>query len=281
MNTYLMSPRKSNCVGVESIITKMFVQFTGVSLTEMEKQDRVYKKQLLNIAKEHEKARNLERIQRYHMPRDLKRGEKGEGGVNVGSFILLSYCYPSVYLKFAEEYVEVDEFEKLPNSEQHKWEAEQLASARFQFGAKDAKAKEEYELLLEDQIDFIQALTLEGIKSKDQEDSQHMTEAERKRMTIEETRKSLPVYPFKEDLIEAIKEHQILIIEGETGSGKTTQIPQYLIEAGFADEKMIGCTQPRRVAAMSVAARVAEEMGVKLGNEVGYSIRFEDCTSGK
>lgn len=72
-----------------------------------------------------------------------------------------------------------------------------------------------------------------------------------------------------------------MIIEGETGSGKTTQIPQYLYEAGFTEgNKKIGCTQPRRVAAMSVAARVAQELGVKLGNEVGYSIRFEDCTSG-
>lgn len=71
-----------------------------------------------------------------------------------------------------------------------------------------------------------------------------------------------------------------MIIQGETGSGKTTQIPQYLHEAGFTEGgKKIGCTQPRRVAAMSVAARVAQEMGVKLGNEVGYSIRFEDCTS--
>lgn len=62
---------------------------------------------------------------------------------------------------------------------------------------------------------------------------------------------------------------QVLIIEGETGSGKTTQIPQYLHEAGFTkDGKKIGCTQPRRVAAMSVSARVAVEMGVKLGNEV-------------
>lgn len=55
-----------------------------------------------------------------------------------------------------------------------------------------------------------------------------------------------------------------------------------MVDAGFTkDNKKIGCTQPRRVAAMSVAARVAEEMGVKLGNEVGYSIRFEDCTSGE
>lgn len=97
---------------------------------------------------------------------------------------------------------------------------------------------------------------------------------------MKKQKKSLPIYAFKQSLIEAIQNYQILIVEGETGSGKTTQIPQYLHEAGFTkDGKKIGCTQPRRVAAMSVAARVAQEMNVKLGNEVGYSIRFEDCTS--
>jgi pre-mRNA-splicing factor ATP-dependent RNA helicase DHX16 len=101
-------------------------------------------------------------------------------------------------------------------------------------------------------------------------------------MTIAEVRRSLPVYRFRDDLLKAIEEFQILVIVGETGSGKTTQIPQYLYEAGYTKGgKKIGCTQPRRVAAMSVAARVAEEMGVKLGYEVGYSIRFEDCTSEK
>jgi len=73
---------------------------------------------------------------------------------------------------------------------------------------------------------------------------------------------------------------QILIIEGETGSGKTTQIPQYLYEAGFTrDGKKIGCTQPRRVAAMSVSARVAQEMGVKLGNEVMLYVIILDYPS--
>ena len=68
---------------------------------------------------------------------------------------------------------------------------------------------------------------------------------------------------------------------GETGSGKTTQLTQYLHEVGYTKGGKVGCTQPRRVAAMSVAARVATEMGVKLGHEVGYSIRFEECTSDK
>jgi len=74
-------------------------------------------------------------------------------------------------------------------------------------------------------------------------------------------------------------QHQVLIVVGDTGSGKTTQMTQYLAEAGYADHGKIGCTQPRRVAAMSVAKRVAEEVGCRLGQEVGYTIRFEDCTS--
>ncbi|CAG8698322.1 10198_t:CDS:10, partial [Ambispora leptoticha] len=70
-----------------------------------------------------------------------------------------------------------------------------------------------------------------------------------------------------------------VVVIGETGSGKTTQLTQYLHEDGYSKYGMIGCTQPRRVAAMSVAKRVSEEMECKLGTTVGYAIRFEDCTS--
>ena len=98
-------------------------------------------------------------------------------------------------------------------------------------------------------------------------------------MTIKEQRESLPVFAFRKQLIEAVQEHQILIVVGETGSGKTTQITQYLAEAGLTNSGIIGCTQPRRVAALSVAKRVSQEVGCVLGQEVGYSIRFDDCTS--
>ncbi|KAK0174577.1 hypothetical protein PV327_010335 [Microctonus hyperodae] len=97
-------------------------------------------------------------------------------------------------------------------------------------------------------------------------------------LTLLEQRQSLPIYKLRDELIKAVTENQIIIVIGETGSGKTTQITQYLAEAGFTSRGKIGCTQPRRVAAMSVAKRVAEEFGCRLGQEVGYTIRFEDCT---
>lgn len=93
-------------------------------------------------------------------------------------------------------------------------------------------------------------------------------------------RKSLPIASVEKRLVEEVQKNDILIIVGETGSGKTTQLPQFLCNAGFCrDGKVVGVTQPRRVAAVTVAQRVAEECGVQLGQKVGYSIRFDDMTS--
>ncbi|KAJ4462024.1 putative Pre-mRNA-splicing factor ATP-dependent RNA helicase PRP16 [Paratrimastix pyriformis] len=119
--------------------------------------------------------------------------------------------------------------------------------------------------------------------------------------TIKQQREFLPIFAVREELLRVLAENQIVIVVGETGSGKTTQLTQYLYEAGYGSHGIsrwylcavgwdmggdgpgaqIGCTQPRRVAATSVARRVANEMGVELGQEVGYAIRFEDVTSPK
>ncbi|XP_010496230.1 PREDICTED: probable pre-mRNA-splicing factor ATP-dependent RNA helicase DEAH9 [Camelina sativa] len=97
---------------------------------------------------------------------------------------------------------------------------------------------------------------------------------------IEKQRQRLPVYKYRTEILYLVENHATTIIVGETGSGKTTQIPQYLKEAGWAEGgRVIACTQPRRLAVQAVSARVAEEMGVNLGNEVGYTIRFEDQTT--
>lgn len=88
---------------------------------------------------------------------------------------------------------------------------------------------------------------------------------------------------FRDEFLQMFQSTQILVFVGETGSGKTTQIPQFVLfdDLPQSQAKMVACTQPRRVAVMSVAQRVADEMDVNLGEEVGYSIRFEDRTSPK
>lgn len=100
-----------------------------------------------------------------------------------------------------------------------------------------------------------------------------------KRDSREDESKQLPIYQHKATLVQAVRDSTFLVVTGETGSGKTTQLPQYLHQAGLCKDGKIGITQPRRVAAITVAQRVAHEMHCTLGREVGYQVRFDDCTS--
>src|SRR3954469_2546809 len=91
--------------------------------------------------------------------------------------------------------------------------------------------------------------------------------------------KSLPIWEIHQPILDALRPGNRLVLVAPTGSGKTTQVPQMLLDAGLAGDKLILILQPRRVAARTVAARVAWERGSKLGAEVGYQIRFDDRTS--
>nr|CAD2181090.1 unnamed protein product [Meloidogyne enterolobii] len=202
--------------------------------------DVKYRKEVLNFVKKYDEAGNILKQKRYHVPDTSSK-------------------------TIPEDYIEEPE---LPGGSGRLWEEEKLMAAVFHTGAKDAiNKKEDLGLLLDDEhIDFVEALQhLEGTK----ENEEKVLSAEEKyKLSLQETRRTLPVFSYRDEFIEA------------TGSGKTTQLPQYLYESGFCSEnKRIGCTQPRRVAAMSVAARVSEEVNTKIGALVGYTIRFEDCTS--
>ncbi|CAJ0924802.1 unnamed protein product [Ranitomeya imitator] len=256
---YLGKREKEKLEDLEAEIADEEYFFADSRLTSTEKKDLEYKRSVRDLAKEYKKAGEKERMEkhdRYFIPEESR---KNSGSVR-GAAERGAFCSPRRA--------------KALGGGAHR------RAAALKFGAKDAHARgqKEYDYVMEEDemIQFVSATQMKGTVEKEDESAKQLSELEKQKMSIQESAR----LPYRSDLLQAIADHQILIIEGETGSGKTTQIPQYLHEEGYTQKGMkIGCTQPRRVAAMSVAARVAQEMSVKLGNEVGYSIRFEDCTS--
>ncbi|KAB1201290.1 putative pre-mRNA-splicing factor ATP-dependent RNA helicase DHX16 [Morella rubra] len=227
-----------------------------------------YKKEIYELVKK--RSEEADNSSEYRMPEAYDE----EGGVNQEKRFAVAL----------QRYRDSSAGDKMnPFAEQEAWEEHQIGKATLKFGSKNKKLSDDYQFVFEDQIDFIKATVMDGDNFGDEDPTELLEKSKAKSALekLQEERKTLPMYPYRDELLQAIHDHQVLVIVGETGSGKTTQIPQYLHEAGYTKRGKVGCTQPRRVAAMSVAARVAQEMGVKLGHEVGYSIRFEDCTSEK
>jgi len=256
---YLKSRAEKKLVLLEEDLRDEKHLFHDTSLSKREQKEFEKKERLLTIAKSHRDA--------------VEKAKK----VNV-------YLMPE-----SRDPDQVDIEDDDERSEQKSWERTKFDEARYGKFNRDIPEQPDFdlELILQDK-EFCERV-LRGDTFEEQlvdvrEQQRRLKEKVRKK--ILEQRLSLPVYEHKDDLLQAIKENQIIIVQGETGCGKTTQIPQYLHEAGYTktelkdgEVKIVGCTQPRRVAAMSVAARVSQEVGSKLGHTVGYSIRFEDCTS--
>ncbi|KAK9355707.1 P-loop containing nucleoside triphosphate hydrolase protein [Lipomyces doorenjongii] len=242
--------------------------FRGVKLTQEQKDQIEYNKRILQIAEERMQIDT--KYQGYEIPEDYIT-EKGK--------ISRKKKKEAMYRR----YTEAPDRKRKALTDEAQWEEEQARRAAARVKKEVTEEQVHYDFVNDDsqRIDFLEEVS--EMLSKEQEElNASLKEADEHAFSMEQVRKSLPIYRYRDELLEAFDNFQIVIIVGETGSGKTTQLPQYLHEAGYTkDGKKVGCTQPRRVAAISVAQRVAEEMGVKLGNEVGYSIRFEDKTSDK
>ena len=288
-------------------------EYSGRPLTEKQKKDLEYKKKTLALAEA--QLRNVEESKEevYQMPLTYDDVDDKANAKNNRDkrFQVALERYKESAQSRKEEKDDANPFR-----EQDEWEDHQIRQAKMGKKNKEQDEKRGYDYVFEDQIAFVVDEQIKGTNvsdsswSSDSDSDVQRKKGRRKRRNkttqeriddendpdskalrgelgarkkIEADRRSLPIYPYRDDLIKAVEDHQTIVIVGETGSGKTTQIPQYMWEAGFAKEEgvRIGCTQPRRVAAMSVATRVADEVGCKLGNEVGYSIRFEDRTSDK
>lgn len=111
------------------------------------------------------------------------------------------------------------------------------------------------------------------------EKSMARVQSRRARIPVINYPPELPVSEKRQDIADALKQHQIVVVAGETGSGKTTQIPKICLELGYGVKGLIGHTQPRRLAARAVASRIADELGETLGQGVGYQVRFSDNTN--
>ncbi|CAA9991105.1 pre-mRNA-splicing factor ATP-dependent RNA helicase PRP2, putative [Plasmodium knowlesi strain H] len=136
---------------------------------------------------------------------------------------------------------------------------------------------------LTDVVEFVHLDSFYGMDEKERELQRLFEDIKRKKekkmKKIIDDRKRLPIFSYRYDILKAIKNNKILILVGETGSGKSTQLTQYLHECKYHLYGNIVCTQPRRIACIAIANRVADEMNVKVGKEVGYVIRFQNKTS--
>ncbi|KAL5231001.1 hypothetical protein ABZP36_029777 [Zizania latifolia] len=264
---YLQKRRDKKIDEIKDEILDHEYIFQDVKLTEAEEKEFRYKKKIYDLVKEH--VESADDAAEYKMPEAYDMGE--------------SINQEKRFSVAMQRYKDPEAKDKMnPFAEQEAWEEHQIGKSKLQFGSKDRKrSSDDYQYVFEDGIDFVKSSVIEGTKLEEDSDQEDADEKDMLKRELQDERKTLPIYKFRDELLKAVEEFQVIVIVGETGSGKTTQIPQYLHEAGYTAKGKVACTQPRRVAAMSVAARVSQEMGVKLGHEVGYSIRFEDCTSEK
>lgn len=286
-------------------------QLEGQNLSAFQQKEYARKKRIYDAIKGVEKAEDLEEAASYALPEEYMTSEGKIDRKRKHEALHAPVTYDSSKetdgrRRRYENQWETDQLRKaqiagvgeelkLPGSENWEYVFDEKQYVDFEDGGKDQPNHDG---------DYEQGTGLVGSKSESKSSENGSDSSKKgtfstnahngpgsasktsKNAEIQAVRRSLPVYAYRDEFLEAVAANQVLIVVGETGSGKTTQLPQYLHESGYSKGPegqilRIGCTQPRRVAATSVAARVAEEMDVSVGSEVGYSVRFDDSTGPK
>lgn len=247
-------------------------------LSVKEKEDYDHKQKIYKLVSEADRKLSADGNDNYQLPEDYINSE---GKLDKKRKLNVLNAKDSYEKKTDEKEQKINR-----SRYENQWELDQLKKAQISTSA----ATDEINLPNQDNYEFVfdesQFVSFAMDNPLEGDEPEIVSKDIKKKASMDEVRKSLPVYKYREQFLEAIHNHQVLIVVGETGSGKTTQLPQYLHESGYSQGKdgkilKIGCTQPRRVAATSVANRIADEMGVNIGEEVGYSIRFEEKSSDK
>lgn len=197
---YLKTREEDKLAELEQEIADEEYLFADAKLSTYERERLEQKKRTLEIARQYKKADELEKVDRYYIPSDSK-DDKGN--------------------KRRDKYAE-DIKEKGPNYDQNRFESDRMNSAIMEFGSKDAKERhkakhkeKEYEYLLDDEISFVKSLRIEGKGQDGKEKKKEVDPAELAKKSIQEVRKSLPIYSYRESLLEAIKENQVHFLKSK------------------------------------------------------------------
>ncbi|GJN12821.1 hypothetical protein PR202_ga31135 [Eleusine coracana subsp. coracana] len=248
---YLQKRRDKKIEEIRDEILDHEYIFQDVKLTEAEEKEFRYKKKIYDLVKDHVKSD--EGVGEYKMPDAYDIGE------NVNQEKRFSVAL--------QRYKDPDAKDKMnPFAEQEAWEEHQIGKSKLQFGSKDRKqSSDDYQYVFEDSIDFVKSSVIEGTQDDNDLDEEDVDAKDMLKRELQDQRKTLPIYKFRDELLKAVDQFQIMmyvtqyscllnilgihfiylqdhviVIVGETGSGKTTQIPQYLHEAGYTAKGKVG-----------------------------------------
>ncbi|CRG96953.1 pre-mRNA-splicing factor ATP-dependent RNA helicase PRP2, putative [Plasmodium gallinaceum] len=265
----------------QQIINKGILKFGSGALKEDVKNNFIFDDDLVN-------RKSIKR--EISEEKTKKKKKKNDKGYNEKSIYKEN---TDTYEKVNNKYYSID-YDKLNKEKDKKKKKEKEIidekeiekKKKKKYDNKTSFEKDDLELNkngLTDVVEFVHLDSLYGIDEKEKELQKLFEDIkkrkEKKMKKIIDERKKLPIYSYRYDILRAIKNNKILILVGETGSGKSTQLTQYLYECKYHLYGNIICTQPRRIACIAIANRVADEMNVKVGKEVGYVIRFQNKTS--